>query len=93
MFDSGLFSSGADGARTRDLVTASQALSQLSYSPNAVRSYIGAPKTTVNPFPLLFAQSVRIHAEYAEPVAEMESRFLPDLTLVSRRRASRCEPE
>jgi hypothetical protein len=35
-YDVGARRSGADGARTHDLVTASHALSQLSYSPKAI---------------------------------------------------------
>jgi hypothetical protein len=46
--DVGARRSGADGARTHDLVTASHALSQLSYSPKAVlRSHCNARELPV----------------------------------------------
>jgi hypothetical protein len=45
---SGTFSDGASGTRTRDLLIANQALSQLSYSPGtgeSSRSAAGRPET------------------------------------------------
>ncbi len=48
---------GADGDRTRDLLTASQALSQLSYSPlnSYITGYFSA-NLTPQPAPVIYAE-------------------------------------